>query len=88
MNKRRLFEELKKDPKNVRFEKLCKTAEVFGFVFRGGKGSHRIYVHEGVEELLNFQYVKGKAKSYQVKQLIKVIEKYNLLEEDRKNVQT
>jgi hypothetical protein len=31
--------------------------------------------------MLNFQNVKGKAKPYQVRQLIKVIEKYNLLEE-------
>jgi len=31
--------------------------------------------------MLNFQNVKGKTKPYQVKQLIKIIEKYNLLEE-------
>lgn len=36
---------------------------------------------EGVVELLNFQNVNGKAKPYQVKQFIKIIEKYNLLEE-------
>jgi len=86
MKKHRLFEELKKNPKNVRFERLCKIAEAFGFRFRGGKGSHRIYVREGVEELLNFQNVGGKAKPYQVRQLIKVIEKYVILEEDRKDV--
>ncbi len=55
MDKRRLFEELKKNPKNVRFERLCKIAEVFGFRFRGGKGSHRIFVREGIREMLNFQ---------------------------------
>ncbi len=31
--------------------------------------------------MLNFQEVKRKAKPYQVKQFIWVIEKYNLLEE-------
>ncbi len=31
--------------------------------------------------MINFQEVKGKAKPYQVKQFIRVIEKYNLLEE-------
>ncbi|MBU7048473.1 MAG: type II toxin-antitoxin system HicA family toxin [Theionarchaea archaeon] len=86
MNKQQLFEELKKNPKNVRFEKLCKAAEVFGFTFRGGSGSHRIYVREGVEELLNFQNVKGKAKPHQVRQPTKIIEKYSLLQEDRENV--
>lgn len=81
MNKRRLFEEIKYNPKDVRFERICNIAESFGFRFRGGKGSHRIYVREGIKELLNFQSVKGKAKPYQVKQFIKIIEKYNLLEE-------
>ena len=55
---------------------------MFGFKLRGGKGSHRIYVKEGVREMLNFQNVKGKAKPYQVKQLLKVVERYKLLEEE------
>ncbi|MDI3498160.1 type II toxin-antitoxin system HicA family toxin [Archaeoglobus sp.] len=77
-----VYESLKRNPKNVRFEDLCKAAELFGFRFRGGKGSHRVYAREGVKEILNFQNVRGKAKPYQVRQLLKVIEKYNLLEED------
>lgn len=82
MDKRRLFEELKRSPKNVRFERLCRIVEAFGFRFRGGKGSHRIYVRSGVEELLNFQSAGGKAKAYQVRQFMKIVEKYNLLEEE------
>ena len=68
--------------KNVRFEVLCRAVELFGFRFRGGKGSHKIYVKEGVREMLNFQNVKGRAKPYQVKQFLKVIERYKLLEEE------
>ena len=86
MKKRRLFEELKKSQKNVRFEKLCKIVEAFGFKFRGGKGSHRIYVQEEVGEMLNFQNVGGKAKPYQVRQFIKIVEECNLLEEHEKDV--
>jgi len=82
MNKRKIFEELKGNLQNVRFKKLCKAAESFGFRFRGGKGSHRIFVRDGIEELLNFQNVGGKAKSYQVRQFIKIVEKYNLLKEE------
>ena len=78
MDKRRLFEELKRNSRNVRFERLCKIADAFGFKFRGGKGSHRIYVREGIMEILNFQNVGGKAKPYQVRQFIKIVEKYNL----------
>ena len=86
MKKQKLLDELKQRPKNMPFKRLCKIAEVFGFKFRGGKGSHRIFVREGIDEMLNFQNVNGKAKPYQVKQLIKVIDKYNLLEEDDKDV--
>ena len=53
--KREIYEKLKNNPKNVRFKELCKAAEFFGFRFRGGKGSHRVYVRDGVKEILNFQ---------------------------------
>lgn len=81
MDKQSSFAEIKDNPGNIRFNKICNIAETFGFRLRGGKGSHRIYVKEGVVELLNFQNVNGKAKPYQVKQFVKIIEKYNLLEE-------
>ncbi len=81
MKREEIYQKLKENPKNVRFEELCRVAELFGFEFRGGKGSHRIFVKEGVREMLNFQEVKGKAKPYQVRQFINIIERYNLLEE-------
>jgi len=62
MNREEIYQKLKENPKNVRFEELCRAAELFGFEFRGGKGSHRMFVKEGVREMLNFQEVKGKAK--------------------------
>ena len=80
--KREIYERLKRNPKNVRFTELCKAAELFGFKFRGGRGSHVVYVREGVREILVFQNVKGKVKPYQVKQFLKIIEKYNLLEDE------
>ncbi len=82
MNKKEIYEEFKRNPKNVRFEVLCRAAELFGFRFRGGKGSHRIYVKDGVRDMLNFQNVDGKAKPYQVKQFLKIIERYKLLGEE------
>ena len=80
MDKREIYERLKKNPSNVRFEEICKAAELFGFRFRGGKGSHRIFVRKGRMEMLNFQEVNGMAKPYQVKQFLKIIEKYNLVD--------
>ncbi len=86
MDKKKIFDELKKNPKNIRFDRLCNIAEMFGFYFKGGKGSHRIYVRKGIQEMLNFQNVGGKAKPYQVRQLIRVIKKYNFIEEGNKDV--
>jgi len=80
MDKEEIYRELKGRVTNVRFEELCRAAELFGFEFKGGKGSHRIFVKEGVKELLNFQDVRGKAKPYQVRQFIKLIKKYSLVE--------
>lgn len=43
------------------------------------RGSHHIFTKEGVEEILNLQPEDGgKAKSYQVRQVRRVIIKYRL----------
>jgi hypothetical protein len=81
VNKREIYQRIKLSPANVRFQEMGDIAESFGFRFKGGKGSHRIYVRMGIREMLNFQNVKGMAKPYQVRQFIKIVEKYNLLEE-------
>ena len=77
----RLLEELKHNDKNLHFERLCGIAERFGFRFRGGKGSHRIFVRTGIREILTLQNIGGKAKPYQVRQLMKIIEEHRLHEE-------
>ncbi|MHA1440063.1 MAG: type II toxin-antitoxin system HicA family toxin [Promethearchaeota archaeon] len=78
----KIYRKLKNNPRNIRFIDLCNAAELFGFKCKGGKGSHWVYVKEGVREILNFQEVKGRAKPYQVRQFLKIIEKYNLFEVD------
>jgi hypothetical protein len=59
-------------PGNLRFADLCGLAELGGFVFDRSAGSHRIYKH-GSGVMMNFQDVNGKAKPYQVKQLVDFI---------------
>jgi HicA toxin of bacterial toxin-antitoxin, len=68
---------------NLRFEEACALARAFGFHLSRVKGSHHIFARENVPELLNFQEVKGKAKPYQVRQLLALVERYNLSLEDR-----
>jgi hypothetical protein len=58
----------------MRFSELCQLAECYGFQFARGRGSHRLYKKPGRRELMNFQDDGGKAKEYQVKQLLAVIE--------------
>ena len=81
MDKKEIYKNLKQSPHNVRFDEIFGMAEVFGFKFKGGKGSHRVFVRAGITEIMNFQNVKGKVKPYQIKQFLKIIEKYGLAEE-------
>jgi hypothetical protein len=82
IDKKAAYDELKGNYKNVRFNRICSLAELFGFRFRGGKGSHVIYRRDDIKEMLNFQNDDGWAKPYQVRQLLKIIDKYNLLNEE------
>jgi len=58
------------------------VAEAFGFRLSRTNYSHHIYVHADVPELVNLQNVNGQAKPYQVKQLLRLIERYNLQMEE------
>lgn len=62
---------------NISFEGLCQLLAHLGFQERI-RGSHHIFVREGVEEILNLQPLGAKAKAYQVKQVRGVILRYRL----------
>ena len=47
--------------KNIRFTEAVACAEAFGFRLSRIHGSHHIYVHANVPELLNLQDVNGQA---------------------------
>ena len=76
--RRRLLQRLLSGSKNIRFAEAVACAEAFGFQLSRINGSHHIYVHANIPELLNIQNVNGQAKPYQVKQLLRLIERYNL----------
>jgi hypothetical protein len=78
MNPRKLLGKALASPANLRFEQACALARAFGFRLSRVSGSHHIFVHPNVDELLNLQEVRGKAKPYQVKQLLQLAERYNL----------
>jgi predicted RNA binding protein YcfA (HicA-like mRNA interferase family) len=83
LKKRKLLQKLLSDSKNIRFREASACAEAFGFRLSRTNGSHHIYVHPEIPELVNLQNVGGKAKAYQIKQLLQIIERHNLeLEEE------
>ena len=66
---------------NIPFDQLCQLLRSLGFTERIS-GSHHIFTQSGIEDILNLQPKKGKAKAYQVKQVRNVILKYHLGEQD------
>jgi hypothetical protein len=68
----------------LRLEKypLCRGSGMRGSVWISAILYHHIYVHADVPELVNLQNVNGQAKPYQVKQLLRLIERYNLQMEE------
>ena len=77
-DKKKLLQKIISGSRNVRFREAVRLAEAFGFRLDRISGSHHIFVHSEIPELLNLQNVAGKAKPYQMKQLIKIVEKHNL----------
>ncbi|MFO0968469.1 MAG: type II toxin-antitoxin system HicA family toxin [Gemmataceae bacterium] len=67
---------------NVRFGDLTSLARAFGFEERRVTGSHHVFSHPQMSELLNIQNYKGKAKAYQVRQFLALLEQYGLDKED------
>ena len=78
MNRRRLLQLILSGSKNIRFQDFSSLVEGFGFRLARINGSHHIYVHDDVPELLNLQSVDGQAKPYQIRQFLRLVERYQL----------
>ena len=80
--RRRLLQKLLSGSNNIRFTEAVACAEAFGFQLSRINGSHHIYVRPDVTELVNLQNVHGQAKPYQIQQLLRLVERYNLQMEE------
>lgn len=70
-------------PRNVSFREMTALVEAFGFRLRRVHGSHHIFGCDGISEQVNLQDVHGEAKPYQIRQFLRLAERYNLrLEND------
>jgi len=64
--------------KNIAFNDFVLLVEGFGFRLSRISGSHHIFVHHRVKELVNLQNVDGQVKPYQIRQFMELVERYNL----------
>jgi predicted RNA binding protein YcfA (HicA-like mRNA interferase family) len=67
---------------NVKFRDLQRLVEACGFELDRVSGSHHIYGHPEVPVHVNLQQVGRDAKPYQVRQLLRLIERYDLVPEE------
>ena len=78
VNARKAWRLIRSGSRNIAFDDLVKVAKAFGFVHDRTAGSHHIFNHPGLPGMLNLQPDGSKAKSYQVRQFVKLVEKYRL----------
>ena len=82
MNTKKLLSRIVNNQKNVAFNDFITLVEAFKFNRTRGEGSHSIYKNPNIAEFLNIQSENGKAKPYQIKQFLSLVEKYQLELED------
>ena len=71
------------DVRNVSFTDFVALMKALGFTESRSRGSHHLFVHPRVREFMNVQKVKGQVKPYQARQLLKMVDEYNLSIEAR-----
>jgi predicted RNA binding protein YcfA (HicA-like mRNA interferase family) len=79
LNRKQLLQRLAQGHlRNVSFPDLEQLIKGFGFLLARQSGSHHIFYHPEIPGLLNLQEVKGEAKPYQIRQFLRLVEKYNI----------
>jgi len=72
-----ILEKMRNNPAGVRFAEVCKICDHYFGQARQASGSHRVYKTPwSGDPRVNIQNSKGYAKAYQVKQIIKAIERW------------
>ena len=87
----KLYEKALNNPKGLRFEELIRLANYAGFTLERQSGSHQKYKNPDIPDMLDQQITispgkHGEAKPYQVRNLLELIEKHNLINGELNNV--
>jgi hypothetical protein len=73
------------NPKNVKFSELCNVCDFYFGEPRQSGSSHRVYKTPWKgDPRVNIQNSKGKAKAYQVRQVLKAIERLEVENANKK----
>jgi hypothetical protein len=74
-----ILETMRENPKGVRFADLCTVCDHYFGRARQTSGSHRVYKTPwSGDPRVNIQNSKGRAKAYQVRQVLKAIERLEI----------
>jgi hypothetical protein len=71
-----ILEKMRNNPSGLRFAEVCRTCDHYFGQARQGSGSHSIHKTPWIgDPRVNIQNYKGYAKAFQVRQIIKAIER-------------
>lgn len=73
----RLLDAARGNPAAVRYSALLHLVHAVGYTLARQSGSHQIFTAPGLP-LINLQREAGKAKPYQVRQVLAIIDAYHL----------
>ena len=63
---------------NVAFSDMRRLVEAFGFRQLRVSGSHHIFGHRDIPELVNLQDHGSEAKPYKIRQFLRLVERHDL----------
>ena len=78
MNNKKLLQLIITNQKNIKFSDFVRLMSCFCFKLDRVSGSHHIFKHSDICDIINIQNVKGEVKPYQVKQFLRIIESNSL----------
>jgi hypothetical protein len=85
----KIIQQMQGNPKNIKFADLCKVCTHYFGKGRGKASSHQIYKTpwQG-DPRINIQNDRGMGKAYQVKQVLRAIDKLEAQHGNKNNVST
>lgn len=79
MKAHKLFKKVLAGSKNIRFDDFVTLIIAFGFTLERITGSHRVFSHPNIPQTISAQpNPTGQAKPYQIRQFLRLVEKYEL----------